>query len=95
MRVCKVCEGILTKPGIAEKTWVMPKEASRAGFSASAKSQRYSLGIISEGLTDGAWCECEVGCGADDAGVLGGTETDPPLLHGEMGDAGNIDGFLG
>jgi len=54
IRVCKVCVGILTKPGIAEKTWVMPREASRAGFSASARSERYSLGIISEGLMDGA-----------------------------------------
>jgi hypothetical protein len=86
--------GILTNPGIAENTWVMAREVSRAGFSASAKSERYNRGIISEGLTEGAWwwwwwCEFGGGWGVGDIGVLGGTESDAPP-QGEMGDAENI-----
>jgi len=88
--------GILTNPGIAENTWVMAREVSRAGFSASAKSERYNRGIISERLTEGAWWwwwwwwgEFGGGWGVGDIGVLGGTESDAPP-QGEMGDAGNI-----
>jgi hypothetical protein len=55
IRVWVVWVGMLTKPGIAEKTWVMPREARRVGFSASARSERYRRGIISVVLTDGAW----------------------------------------
>lgn len=65
--VWMVCVGILTKPGIAEKTCVMRSEARSAGFSASARSERYNRGIISVALTDGGcplpgwWCGWPVG----------------------------------
>ena len=92
MRVWVVCVGMLTKPGIAENTCVMPREARSVGFSASARSERYRWGIISVGLTDGEWWWPALGW-VDDNGVLGGTvRVDAP--QGEMGDIGNIDGFV-
>jgi hypothetical protein len=45
--------------------------------------------MISVGLTDGAW---ELGweCDEDEAGVLGGTESDAPP-QGERGESGYMD----
>jgi len=48
-----LCEGMSTNPGIAENTCVMPRDASVERFSASARSERYRRGMISDGLVAG------------------------------------------
>ena len=61
---------------MAENTCVMPRVARVEWFSTSAKSDRYSLGMISVGPTSGTPPRFgRVPWGKDDeAGVLGGTE---------------------
>ena len=68
-----MCDGRSTKPGMAENTWVMPRVVRVARFSASAKSERYNLGMISVGPTGGTPPGPLFGRGrGDEVGVLGG-----------------------
>lgn len=70
--------GSATKPGMAERTWVMPKAERTAGDSAVDRSEMYNLGIISVMEYPGGRCwegECETagggGCGCgDDHGCI-------------------------
>lgn len=83
-----------TNPGIAENTCVMPRDDKSWWFSASAMSDRYNRGIISDGLTEGVPGPCERGKD-EEVGVLGGTDIeDGPAPHGESGDSGSIGGGM-